>query len=149
MSCSSKWLNLKERVMGTLGYRWIGQKCGWPGHSATWHWHWIGWALVRLSPQPEGCDTVSRQAVGKTPPIWCQKCWVSTKAVFLFTEPAGKVSQYWVPSGVLSPCAMCYLLHRGLGRRDKKRTRGCEVCFCVKGCHQFFFFSWFNLSFLE
>ena len=59
MSCSSKWLNLKERVMGPPNYRWVGQSVGDLGtplldtgtelSEYSWDWALSRWVLM-LSP---------------------------------------------------------------------------------------------------
>ena len=117
MSCCSKWLSLKERVMGTLGYRWVGQKCGWPGHPATWHWHWIGWALMGLSPRPVGSDTGSRQAVGKNPTHLLSEALSQHKSCVSFHRAC------WESEPILGTIrcgAMCNLLRRGWLRKKRQ-----------------------------
>ena len=66
MSHSSKLIKPKEGAMRTFDLQPIGQKPKWQPGLVVGVWTGRGDRLVRLSPKPVGCDTVS----GSSPHIW-------------------------------------------------------------------------------
>ena len=102
MSWTEVWVTWAPHYL-TLALSWVSTHGTEPSAGEFWCCLQAGSVRTELNCWNPGGGGES-VGVGKTPPIWCRKCWVSTKAVFLFTEPAGKVSQYWVPPGLLCPC---------------------------------------------